>query len=958
MGRQKYSQVPANEDQDENNIECTQISQSQLVTSNDDNILPNEFDDEVENDDSDYYDSDNSGSDDYGSDGNYGENQNNERTITAGHSGIIMELIEEQLLWNVFNRWEEPIFLSLVVTTFVLIPTLSLWIFGTYQSVGKWWSIWILIMHLQIRLSISAWYIKSASTVSFAYRRPLRLLCSAATIFEVAMCGFVYPKVCRTLTESFFRDIDGTIVIEWRKESRFMLTGVLMGWLVVILRCCTGLPCLAIRTMKYVYPNLYREWRPILWTPLGKEGSLSDGARNKLFSTFRFLNFFVFGVNLICILSLISHFGPWPSGISLPENCDVLDDTECALPFPSFHHMIPDTSTPTGWRVDLKGMPPLRGGIPLHPKFVSELDGFSTMGPILFYMEGLKEAYENGDNSHGLQGPEHISDSVTPKSITFLIDVNEKTLIPHSAEIDYLDPKNPLVMIFPAEPLKHNNHYALSVISATDENGRKLPRTNGMMEVMEATNSKTRARFVVEVIPAIEEAATWFSFKDQPESLQLLFDFVTVSEEYQLGPIRAARDIALEHVDKWNWDDHVRVASIVDENCSGDNPSITARTVHLSLDVPSFLLHESRYSFLDHNKIERRDHVTVGEAKAIVRIPCSLMQQALGKISGKELRAVVEIGHGLFGNRGEVKDDFYQKMANDNGYIMMAMDWRGMSSYDLPVVIKTLIGEPTLFQAVRDNLIQGFANKFCLQHFSQNGMLDLDVFKFDGQSIPTLNGDPPTSAFYGISQGGILGGGYMSLAGKTKLIERGILGVGGTPMALVMTRSLMFDSYDKLLLLNFYNNRHVRIMLALTQMAWDSTEASGLQARPVSEPIPPLLLQAGLGDCIVPTAATESLARAMGASTLPGNPRNIFGVPVEDGAKNEGPGPAVILSELMYEQEYNSLPIENKDAEPNDVHWCLRLDSAIIEQVEEFINTGHVIDLCRNDQCERTSATC
>ena len=132
-------------------------------------------------------------------------------------------------------------------------------------------------------------------------------------------------------------------------------------------------------------------------------------------------------------------------------------------------------------------------------------------------------------------------------------------------------------------------------------------------------------------------------------------------------------------------------------------------------------------------------------------------------------------------------------------------------------------------------------------------------------------------------------------------------------------------------------------MLALIQMAWDSTEASGLQARPVSEPIPRLLLQAGLGDPIVPTNAAESLARAMGASVLPGNPRQIFGIPVEPAATNETwLGPQVTLSELLYEQEYNNLPIENKYAESNGVHWCLRLDSAMIKQIEEFLNTGHI----------------
>ena len=363
MSHQKYLQVPAIGDEIEHTIELTEVSQNQLYGDKEDGyVLPGEFDDEVGSGDSDSY-------------GESDECDNNERT---GHARLPMELIEEHLLWNVYNRWEEPNFLSLIVTAFILMPTLLLWMYGTFEFVGKWWSIWILVLHLQMRLSISAWYIKGTSTVSFEHRRSLRTLCSVATVFEVAMCGLVYPVICRSLIQTFFRDIDGTIAIEWTKEIRFMLAGVIMGWLVVILRCCIGLPCVAIRWMKYMYPDLYREWRPTFWTPFGEEGSLNDSTRYKLHSTFRFLNLFVFGLNLICILSLLSHFGPWPPGLALPENCDGLDSTECALPFPSFHHMKPDASRPTGWRVDLKGMPPLRGGIPFHPKFLNELDGFST----------------------------------------------------------------------------------------------------------------------------------------------------------------------------------------------------------------------------------------------------------------------------------------------------------------------------------------------------------------------------------------------------------------------------------------------------------------------------------------------------------------------------------------------------------------------------------------------------
>ena len=448
---------------------------------------------------------------------------------------------------------------------------------------------------------------------------------------------------------------------------------------------------------------------------------------------------------------------------------------------------------------------------------------------MLFYLDGLKEAHERGNNGIQLQGPQRIAYSVTSQSVTLLVDVKEQKLVYHSAEVDYLDPTRPLIMVFPAEPLKHGTHYAVAVVSASDENGKRLPRTKGMEAMMKATNSEKRKHMVTTVIPALESAAEWYSFSKDPESLQLIFDFVTISETSQLGPIRAARDLGLDHVKNWNWDEHVNIVSVLNHDCC-DNCFI-GRTIHLSLDVPSFMHHESRYSFLDHQKVSGKKQLQVGKAKAMIQIPCSIM-------SGKELKAIVEFGHGLFYNRREMTDNFLQKMANKNGYIMMAMDWRGMSAFDLPIVIKTLIGEPDLFQAVRDNLIQGFVNKLCLQHFSQNGMLDLEPFMINRSRITTFEDSDPSSIFYGISQGGILGAGYVSLSGVTELIDRGVLIVPGTPFALILTRSLDFAGYDKVILLNFYNNRHTRILLTLVQMAWDSAEASGHQGRPVWEPFP------------------------------------------------------------------------------------------------------------------------
>ena len=78
-------------------------------------------------------------------------------------------------------------------------------------------------------------------------------------------------------------------------------------------------------------------------------------------------------------------------------------------------------------------------------------------------------------------------------------------------------------------------------------------------------------------------------------------------------------------------------------------------------------------------------------------------------------------------------------MAHDNGYVLTAMNCRFMSSYGLPVVIKILTGTPRLFQAVHNNLSQGYANKFALQHFPHD-MLAMRWLEFEGSRLPIFQG--------------------------------------------------------------------------------------------------------------------------------------------------------------------------------------------------------------------------
>jgi hypothetical protein len=350
----------------------------------------------------------------------------------------------------------------------------------------------------------------------------------------------------------------------------------------------------------------------------------------------------------------------------------------------------------------------------------------------------------------------------------------------------------------------------------------------------------------------------------------------------------------------------------------------------------------------------------MGKAKFVVKVPCSL-RAAVAPIPNSQstsgdLRVVVEFGHGLFFNRAEVGDDFLIKIAEQSGWIFVAMDWRGMSNYDFPVVARTMLSDPSLFESVRDNLIQGYANKLALQHFVQNGMLDMDWLKFndiDGnlQSIPRsfqslddrTDTDRVRTAFYGISQGGILGAGYLGLSGATGLIPQGVLGVPGTPFSLILSRSLQFVGYDVALLLNFYNNRHVRIFLSLAQMCWDSVEAAGVLGQPVEEPLPSILMQAGLGDPIVPTLAAERLARAINANVFPDNPREIW-MPKHHDANVRN----AAFTEMLYKREYNNLPQNNRllAAPHNSVHGCVRHEPVLQWQIQEFINYNNFTDPC------------
>ena len=70
---------------------------------------------------------------------------------------------------------------------------------------------------------------------------------------------------------------------------------------------------------------------------------------------------------------------------------------------------------------------------------------------------------------------------------------------------------------------------------------------------------------------------------------------------------------------------------------------------------------DGQSAFFGWDAVESGTPVRIGQAKFIVQVPCSVKKAALGHSGGKPLRAIMEFGHGLFGNRGEVKEGFLSR---------------------------------------------------------------------------------------------------------------------------------------------------------------------------------------------------------------------------------------------------------------------------------------------------------
>lgn len=646
-----------------------------------------------------------------------------------------------------------------------------------------------------------------------------------------------------------------------------------------------------------------------------------------------------------------------PSDPGCYGECDPTDPTECLFPFPSSHFMVADKNAPTGFRVNFpdRSLPKPRSGKPYEARFLNELDGFSPVGPLLFYLADV--------SSVGMTPTNNIGASVLTNTTVVLLNTKTNTTHPHWVEFDFVDPKSPSVIIQPATPMEFGTRYVVGIRRLISNTTGQVIAPSQAMQTMLASefsvrqSSVTKERweyYQLKIFPVLESQASF-----NRSEIQLAWDFVTVSRETLLGRAEAMRDDALRR--QANASLPYGIDAVVEDDCSKNPNNTMGRTIYGHITTPLYLTSSQRLAKLPRTakgvRVDTPEPLGTHDSNFIIRIPCSILT-ANGT---KRAKTLIQYGHGLFGSRAEVGAGWISPFANANDYVLVASDWFGMAKYVILLVsflwdsltrsvvrfdtihmMRVLLGDPTDFVGLPESSLQGFVDlALTLRAVSNNLAVSEPSLKVNG--VPILDnplGNGSTSiGYYGISQGGILGGAYVAFSTDH---HRGVLGVPGSPYALLLGRSVDFDLYKSIMQLNMYTWRQMRLAITLMGMLWDQSEAAGWLTlmRPQNKQI---LMQAALYDAQVTTLGAEIMARAYGAYTVANQTQPVWGVP-------EQAAPLPPLSSALVEWKYDFAPNEPVENIPPlkqfDTHGCVRKEIRGQLQIRDFLATGAINQYC------------
>jgi hypothetical protein len=631
-------------------------------------------------------------------------------------------------------------------------------------------------------------------------------------------------------------------------------------------------------------------------------------------------------------------------GPLLASDCDPIGGF-CGFPFPSNVYLTDDPTgkNPSKKRVEFgpKTLPfNIVTKANIDPAYFYGLDGFSPASAAMTYLPGATAA--------GLATPLDIPSTLDSNSPTLILDVKTGKLVPHWVDIDQQTDQDSerAIMLHPAVLLTNDARYIVAIRNVRDANGTAIPPNDAWKALRDGTDSpdasvQSRRCLYQDIFAALAKAGV------KKDDLQIAWDFTVGSRKSITGPLLAVRDAALAVVGADGPAFALKPGS-VEEN---PNPDIMRRMV-LTMKAPLYMtsvtytpgaMPPEPVPHLQWDASGNPQQNGTMDVDVLVQIPNSVKTVAEG-------HGLLQNGHGLFGSKGEGQNGYMARAANGWHWIGFGVDFYGFAGDDAFIALEALQSRPELFTGFYDRQIQGHVNQLVAMRLMMGAVAKSGVRDETGTLILDPKWiDPTIRAYRGDSQGGIMGGTYMSISTD---VTRGYLGEYGTPYSVLLNRSTDATGYNQLLKGSYLDGRNVQIMWGLIQIRWDRSEPSGFVPFMTENTLPGtlphhVLMHDALGDHQVTTAGAHIMARAVGAKLLKSNDpaqpvvRDVFGL-------EQASAPLQDQSAIV-EWDFG-LPPEVLTNQPSasgcDPHDRVRDTTPAYEQQDKFFRTGTIDWFC------------
>lgn len=631
-----------------------------------------------------------------------------------------------------------------------------------------------------------------------------------------------------------------------------------------------------------------------------------------------------------CSSSSSNATAPASLADGLPASCSPLRTPgACALPWPNAIWLNADTTTKTGYRLALTSdmVPAKAGTVPLDTTRIDMGDGFSPSGPVLAY-------FDERIDVASLVSPSDPSKSLDPSAATILVDMDTNKLVAHFSEVDRTvrqDEDRQGIMIRPLARLAPAHRYAVAITKAIKTVAGALPTPPPLFASIadgnapkDAMSQKQAARMPA-ILAALKAAGI------DRDKLVVAWDFVTASDEYVTGHVLSMRDQALADVGA---DGGAFTITKTDDV----NGARVARRITGTFTVPQFITPadpknpKAEMTFDDAGKPKMVGHY---EAPFMLIIPPMAATKPL---------PLVLFGHGLLGGADNLTDgSTMAQFAADNGYILFATDWIGLSANEDPVrgsngAIGEALTDFNHMPWVTDRLQQALVNAMVLVR-TVRGKLAKDP-------AMTMGGNPVADTskvyYWGISLGGIMGGAFM---GYDPDITQGVLGVAGGFWSTMFQRSSQWPQFELLIKGSYSDYLDQQLGLAVAQSYFDFADPATAAPHVVKASLPgtpakQILVQMAVGDSQVPNLATMAMTRTegiplVGQSTIP-----LYGIDTASGA-----APSALTVWDVHAMPAAPLTNETPTSD-NGAHGKIHSLPKLQQQMQGFFTTGMIADTC------------